>query len=385
MRSKDVAQTRSLTALCRPQSFSASLRARCVSIFRQLLSSLYMVRDVYPDAAKQIASDVLPRWLSALDDLTGNALATQLCDEAIPVDDRLGQMTLVNEVWRTLKIAGHFRAQFKTRQVDFVGRAIDLLGQLEQPFALYYLAPDAEPLSSSTSADGAGESAATLPNLLCSLVDFCAESIRGDRARTLLLAAQGPSDTLRAMISRLVGFARVTVEEEEEWSSDANAFVTASDEDGVEYGLRVACADLVQDLLDAYPRPTLECLGSSVGQAATTAAASPEGWKGVEAALAVLGGVGEEVQEILGDSGASASLDLEGIFNSAVLPNVQRRVHPLLTGRAYIFASQFAATLPREMAQQFVNAAVQALEAEALGSAEETLIIKLSAVRCIKK
>ena len=233
--------------------------------------------------------------------------------------------------------------------------------------------------------DGENYAVAWLDRASNSLVT---DAVRNGRGRSVLLVGGkdegGPTEALQALLLNLIDYARVTVVEEEEWSSDPNAFVMASDEDGIEYGLRVACADMVQDLLEEHPKSTVQGLARAFAQA--TDASSHRGWKGLEAALAVVGGVGEMVQDILQKSPSTTQyFDLGAIFQSAVLPSAQSQSHPLLTGRAYIFASQFAATLPREMAQQFVDAAVQALEAEALGSAEETLIIKLSAVRCIKK
>lgn len=369
--------------LANESAYSAGLRSRCILIFRQLLSSLYMVRDVYPDAAKQIAQDVVTRWLDALKGFTGiDSLAKHLLAEEVAPEDKQGSLALVNEAWRTLKVAAHFKAQMKPHLTDLFSGAIALLSQLDAPFARFYLTEDVDAESSLGTADsGDADAAATLPNLLCSVIDYIAEAIRGDKVRSLLLQGdRGPSDAMKNLVGSTVSFARVTSEEEEEWSSDANIFVMASDEDGVEYGLRVACADLLQDLLSSYGAPTLSCLD------AVSRLASPgTDWKGAEATLATLGGVSEEVSDILELSSSGASLDLEAIFTSVVLPSVQSRSHALLTGRAFIFASQYATTLPDHLKRQFVEAAISVLEAESLGSEEETLIIKLSAVRCLKK
>ncbi|CAO1633620.1 unnamed protein product [Parajaminaea phylloscopi] len=368
------------SVLADSQSFPPGLRSRCVLIFRQLLSSLYMVKGTYPEASKQIAAEVIPRWLAVLEQIIALDLSASLLSAGVTDDDKQGQLSLVNEAWRTLKIALHFRPQIKDRLADILGVAIETLQRLSHPFGSMYLAEDGAP-QPLDAADGDSHTTSTLPNLVCSIIDFTSEAVRGGRVRAMLVESPGlgPSQALRALFSCLVDYAQVTSEEEEEWSSDANAFVLASDEDGVEFGLRVACADLVQDLLDSYPRASIQCLSETVSNAST----SPS-WKSVEAALAILGGVGEEVRDIVATSAAEKTLDLEAVFQSAVLPNVQSRSHPLLTGRAYIFASQFASALPAELATQFVAAAVQALESDSLGSSEETLIIKLSAVRCIK-
>ncbi|PWN19599.1 ARM repeat-containing protein [Microstroma glucosiphilum] len=364
------------------QAYPASLRCRCVLIFRQLLSSLFMVREVYPEASKQIANDVLPRWTHALQGMSGiDMLAAKLGSADLSAEEKHGEVCLVNEIWRTLKIASHFRPQLKAKIPELLTSAIHLLRQLEDPFSAYYLDTDAEPPFAV--AEGDSDIETTLPNLLCSVIDFIAEASRGDRGRAIFVSGSDqPSDAMSALVTVLVSYARITSEEEEDWTSDANAFVAASEKDAIEYGLRVAAADLCQDLLEAYPKAASRSLGAAV----TSSTNSGKGWKSVEAALAVLGGVAEEVTELVRSDSrlTSDGLDLQDIFQRAVSPSVQGQVPALLTGRAYIFASQFAATLPAELAEQFVEASVQALEAETLGGEEETLIVKLSAVRCIK-
>lgn len=53
---------------------------------------------------------------------------------------------------------------------------------------------------------------------------------------------------------------------------------------------------------------------------------------------------------------------------------------PFLQGRAFVFASQFAASLPPQLAQSYLDAAVNAL-----GSEGTAVPVKLSAVKTIKK
>lgn len=361
------------------------MRTRCVLIFRQLLSSLFMVRDVYKDASKQIANELLPKWIEALVGLVRNRnLVQQLGDANISQEDKHGWIALMNEIWRTLKIASHFRSQIKQYVPGLLRLAINLLQGLQEPFAAFYLSSDAEPPF--TVPDGDADISTTLPSLLCSIIDFVVEATRADRGRSVLITSSGASPDFHNLVSSLTSFARVTAEEEEEWSSDPNAFVAAIDEDAMEYGLRVACTDLIIDLLEAYQKTALNALAENVRRVCSESSRQSGGadWKVIEAALAVLGAVGEQVEDIK-TSDADVAF-LQDVFQHAVLPSVQgNNSPPLLTGRAYIFASQYASSLPEDFARQFVEASTQALEADSLGSQEETLIVKLSAVRCIKK
>lgn len=51
--------------LINPQQHSAITRSRTISVFRQCVESLYMVKDQYPDAVKEATATVLPVWLDA--------------------------------------------------------------------------------------------------------------------------------------------------------------------------------------------------------------------------------------------------------------------------------------------------------------------------------
>lgn len=47
------------------QSHSAPTRARTVSVFRQCVTALFMVKDQYPQPVNEAVASVLPVWLEA--------------------------------------------------------------------------------------------------------------------------------------------------------------------------------------------------------------------------------------------------------------------------------------------------------------------------------
>ena len=49
----------------RLQQHSPLTRSRTISVFRQCVEALYMVKDQHPQAAKEAAGNVLPAWLDA--------------------------------------------------------------------------------------------------------------------------------------------------------------------------------------------------------------------------------------------------------------------------------------------------------------------------------
>lgn len=60
-----------------------------------------MVREVYPEASKQIANDVLPRWVQALQGMSGiDTLTAKLDSTDLSAEEKHGEVSLVNEIWR---------------------------------------------------------------------------------------------------------------------------------------------------------------------------------------------------------------------------------------------------------------------------------------------
>jgi hypothetical protein len=54
--------------------------------------------------------------------------------------------------------------------------------------------------------------------------------------------------------------------------------------------------------------------------------------------------------------------------------------HPFLQGRGFVFASQFASSLRAELAGQYLETAIQAIEAP-----EGSNVLKVSAVKAVQK
>lgn len=125
-------------------------------------------------------------------------------------------------------------------------------------------------------------------------------------------------------------------------------------------------------------------------------------WKPLEAVLATLGGLSDDIRDRLDserESGEAASIDLGYLFDQ-VIPRLLDQSGklspfpllrlwrtqlistdtPFLQGRAFVFASHFASLLPEHLATQYLAAAVSALQSEAV-----SIPVKISAVKTIKK
>jgi hypothetical protein len=53
-------------------------RASAISILRQVLRTLYMLKDEYPDQVETSVKDVLPRWLEVMGRVVGGDVGLEL-------------------------------------------------------------------------------------------------------------------------------------------------------------------------------------------------------------------------------------------------------------------------------------------------------------------
>ncbi|CBQ68248.1 related to KAP114-Member of the karyopherin-beta family, nuclear import [Sporisorium reilianum SRZ2] len=371
--------------LAQEDRHSAHVRARCVLVFRQCLTTLYMVKETYPDVVKQASQTMLPRWLSMMQSLLARDAAQQLGS------DLKGWQTLAlrNEIFKTLKVAAMFRAQFKSHLQAFMQSSISNLVSLLPAFKQLYLSSTSD-LDTPTSEEGDDDVACDIPSLACSILDFITEASRGDRCRDLFVqggtGGQGhETQVLQQLVGLLLVYIDMTVDDEDNWANDANAFIADEDDETLAYSLRIAAADLLGMLIEDFPVPALRSLGQQVHQLvqqANTDKANGDAdwWKVPEGVLAAIGNNAEAISEIVEtQSAGKQALDLESIFNTIVLPNVGNDAPPFLQGRGFVFASQFATSLPSELAVQFLDAAVNAIESDSA-----SLPVKISAVRTVK-
>ncbi|TKY91057.1 hypothetical protein EX895_001056 [Sporisorium graminicola] len=372
--------------LAQEDQHSAHVRARCVLVFRQCLTTLYMVKETYPDVAKQASQTMLPRWLATMQSLLARDAAQQLGS-----DLQQGWQTLAlrNEIFKTLKVAAMFRAQFKSHLQPFMHSSISNLVSLLPAFKQLYLSNTSN-LDTPTSEEGDDDVACDIPSLACSILDFINEASRGDRCRDLFVqggtGGQGSeSQFLQQLVGLLLVYIDMTVDDEDNWANDANAFIADEHDETLAYSLRIAAADLLGMLIEDFPVPALRSLGHQVHQLVQQANTDKSNgdadwWKTHEGVLAAIGNNADAISEIVEtQSQAKQALDLESIFNTIVLPNVGNDAPPFLQGRGFVFASQFATSLPSELAVQFLDAAVNAIESDSA-----SLPVKISAVRTVK-
>lgn len=72
------------------QAYSAVTRAQSIHVFRQCLSTLYMVKENHPQAAAYATQQVLPQWVEAFNQLLS----------ASSLGDAWGEMYIRNAIFQ---------------------------------------------------------------------------------------------------------------------------------------------------------------------------------------------------------------------------------------------------------------------------------------------
>ncbi|KAK0530068.1 hypothetical protein OC835_004125 [Tilletia horrida] len=410
--------------------YSPFLRARTLLIFRQLLTTLHMLKDTFPDIVKNAIDNLLPRWLQALTGLVSSDILPEL-------DPSTGweALALRNEAYKTLKHAAYFRAHFRASLPSIVDATLSALDRALPLFESIELVPSAQYTDGNlpSAPDGEQDVFVGIAGVAASALELLGECVRVrdvDASKKKAAARQPssadsapknpffqspspaqPSPYFRALLAQIFAYARVTQADEETWADDINAFV-AADEDEAYVGpdstasglLRIVAIEQLYEILSAQPALTLAALGSGgaaeaegggaggvlAGACARGHAKKSQGvegwWKDEEAVLACLGSVSELVEETL-ESVQGKPLDLERIFQEVVMPNISGNVPAFLRGRAFVFSSQYASVLPANLAAQFLEEAVRTIETDHSANGEDgngAEIVTVSAVRCIK-
>ncbi|KAA1471630.1 ARM repeat-containing protein [Dentipellis sp. KUC8613] len=349
-------------------------RSRTIAVFRQCVEALYMVKDLHPQAVKEASASVLPVWLDAFKVLL----------DLDPRQDVSGPswdgLAIRIQVFRTLDtIHTSFPRALAPYLPAYLNASLTHLQALFPTFYAYYLSPT--PAGDVPQSEEDGENV-ELPRLAAPLVDFVSAVARGGRARAWF----EESGRLGAVVDAAVKWAQMTSENEDDWASDANLFVSQEDDDTQAYSVRVAVFDLLSSLLQRAPASAcaaLETTSQSVVNESRSArdAGNADWWRPLEGLLAVLGSQAEAILECLEDekeSGRAAPLNI-GYLLSEVIPSLLRLSEcPFLQGRCLVFASRYSKLLPTEVAGQYLDAAVQVIEASETG-----IPFKISAVKAI--
>lgn len=360
-----------LTILGSTESHSPLTRARTISVFGQCVTALFMVKDQHMQAVTEATASVLPVWLEAF-----KVLLNIDPQQDVTNNDNWDGLVIRIQVFRTLDIIHtSFPRALTPYLKDFLTASLNHFQALYPTFAQFYLSAS-EPAPRSSE-----DESIELPQLLCPILDFITAVTRGGKAREWIV-----EENLDTLILVVFNFVQMTDEDEETWATDANAFVAQEDVVTQTYSVRVAGFDLLSSLIDRNPAQTTRSFQSAVQQVVHSSQQARESgtqdwWRPLEAALAAIGSQAEAVEDCNNDeeaSGRDKPIDIEFLLSDVIPSILNLSEHPFLQGRGFVFASQYAKLLPLQLAGQYLDAAIQVIEAGDAG-----IPVKLSAVKAV--
>ncbi|GAA5825501.1 hypothetical protein JCM5353_005327 [Sporobolomyces roseus] len=371
-----------LTILGSPQTYGPSTRARAILIFRQCVMTLFTVKEEHPEAVKSAIGEILPQWLDAFRQLLEVDIAGELRDgnwEGIAV-----RIAIFNSLE---VILNSFPSTLKSSLPHFVSQSSSHLSALLPIYDAAYLSNSSDfSVPSRSSGDEDSDISMDLGTFVATILDFIAQAARRKTVRSLFAENNKPTAGLVEFLRQAMDFSKMTTDDEDTWASDPNAFVADEDDEMVSQNVRSAALDMAIAFVETFASSGLIALQTAFEATASQSEqlrsqTNEDWWKGLESALAVVGGISEDlidhVQE-RADEGKPAKFNLERVFEGVVMQSLTASNVQFLQGRAFVFASQYAEALPSQLAKQYIDAAIQVLD-----TAEAGIPVKVSAVRAL--
>lgn len=359
-----------------PSKHSALTRARTISVFRQCVEALYMVKEQHPSAVSEATTSVLPTWLNAFQVLLAIDPRSDVADSS-----NWDGLAVRTEVYRSLNtIHTGFPKSLSSFAPMLLSHSLIHLQNLLPVFVEYYVRSDAAAPPTASTDDP--DQQVSLTHLASSLFDYVGSAARTASGRSWFETTDG---ALQSYVEMVAGWGQMTEEDEENWSNNPNSFVAEEDDETELFSLRIAGFDLVMHLLDRIPVPTLQALQSvtqNVVQQLQSPSRSAEWWKPLEALLAVLGIHSETILECLETEESEEHpkpIHIDALVRDIIPQLASATEYPFLQGRAMVFASQYSSILPRDLQSQYLQVAWTILKSQTSG-----VPVKVSAVKAIR-
>ncbi|KII94307.1 hypothetical protein PLICRDRAFT_50286 [Plicaturopsis crispa FD-325 SS-3] len=346
-------------------------RSRTVSVFRQCVTALFIVKEAHPQAVKEATASVLPVWLDAF-----RVLLNIDPQQDVSNPNSWDGLAIRIQIFKTLdNIYTSFPRAMAPYLNDLLASSLTHLRAYWPTFVHYYIS------SSSPVPNSSEDDSIELPQLLCPIIDFISTVARGGKAK-----AWFSQENLTSLIDAVFNYTQMTDDDEETWASDANAFVAQEDDETQQYSVRVAGFDLLGVLTDRAPAQTAATFHSTVHNVVSNShqsrdAGNRDWWRPLEAALAAIGSQAEAVLDCVDDeqdAGRPKPIDIEYLLSDVVPSVLSLSECPFLQGRGFVFASQYAKLLPVELAGRYLEAAIHVIEDTSAG-----IPVKISAVKAV--
>ncbi|KAG8901625.1 hypothetical protein FRB99_005185 [Tulasnella sp. 403] len=365
-----------LKILGSPEHHSPLTRARVLGVFNGALEMLFMVKEQHKGAVKEATEDILPSWLTALKVLLDIDPRTDVASE-----ESWDGLAVRLQIFKILeRITYCFPRAISSVLPAFFASALSHLDQLFPTYRTHYIAETATPPG--TTEDPAETN--LLSRLGGAIMEFAKVASRTKVIKSWLL--QDGKEVLASFLVGVVAWAPMTNDDEEQWATDANAFVADADDEDA-WTIRATGFDLISSFMESNPAQTARALQSVMertivdsDQARTSGQA--DWWKPLEAALAAVGSSAEALLDCNDDEelqNRSPPFNVQPVLTNVIPPILGLGDYPFIQGRAFVFASQFYKLLPQSLFSQYFMTAVEVLESPTV-----TMPVKISAVKAIR-
>lgn len=150
------------------QHHSPITRARSVSVFRQCLQALYMVKEEHPHAIKEAIEGILPEWVEAFKVL----LSTDINQE-VSEGGQWDALLIRIQIFKTLGVINTaFNRSLKPQANSLLDISLHHLQALLPAFQRYYVDP------MGTAPTSTEDEEITIPRLAAPLIDFISNSCK---------------------------------------------------------------------------------------------------------------------------------------------------------------------------------------------------------------
>ncbi|CAB4420248.1 unnamed protein product [Rhizophagus irregularis] len=351
---------------------SYKTRGRAITIFKQCIEILVMLKEEHPEAIEPFLKPILPEWLQVF----SNILKKRTIDNEEIENEEYG---LKLEIVKCLNyLIKHFPKLISDYLLVLLEPVwLDLVYQRDRFINMYVRPSDDDGINFYQDSDG---DVIGFEYLLFAQFEFVGLSVRKQAAKALFEDNE-KGGFLKQIIWIIISYMQMTEEQVEIWSSDANQFVADDDDETFNYSVRVAAIDLLQILLDKFSEQALQALADTtkhlIEESDKARVAGDTGWwKMQEACLKAIGYVSDDFLLAIQDS--KVNFDLSGLFEHVVFNHIAATGIPFLQGRAIVFSSQFATFLSEEFASRYVAATVEAIQRI------ESIPVKVSALRALQ-
>ncbi|XP_074582872.1 uncharacterized protein LOC141839108 isoform X1 [Curcuma longa] len=201
----------------------------------------------------------------------------------------------------------------------------------------------------------------SLESLIIQLFEFLLTLVGNSRLAKVI------GGNLKELIYYTIGFLQITEEQEHTWLLDVNQYV--ADEDDATYSCRVSGSILLEELVNSFDGEAINyviesCQSRFFETCQAKIAGSAHWWRLHEASLFALVSLSDQLIEAEGSKVMKLNLGnlLEQMINEDMLTGVHQC--PFLHARAFSTISKFYSLISRQVSEQLLYAAIQAIASD---------------------